>query len=208
MAQSRRSRRPAPPPADAGRPAFELDPSARLVACLRQAFPGFQPNDRWWIRVENKIKTTAWMIDPAGHDQFLAGYAQMRSDTLVDFLRVHGLIPAPPVDEYERLANDLSVAARKVLAALDEWNAYQAADHMARTSLEDRTGLSIAVLRRVMEDELPYVQPQLFASRCGPAGGYWLTPEGRLVAATIAKNILPAADASPPKAGIRRSRHA
>jgi hypothetical protein len=201
-------RRPKPTPLPPGRPAFELDPSARLVACLRQAFPGFRPNHIWWFKVEQTLKEVSWMADPAGHDTFVANYGHLRGDEIIDFLRVNSLVPAPPVDEYQRLADDLSVAARKVLAALDEWNAYRAADRITRVALEDRTGLSLAVLRRVMEHELPYVQPQLFASRCGPAGGYWLTPEGRLVAATIAKNILPAADALPPKARIRRSRHA
>jgi hypothetical protein len=194
-----------PPP---GRPAFELDPSARLVACLRQAFPGFRPNDIWWFKVEQTLKEVSWMADRAGHATFVANYAHLRGDEVIEFLRVNSLVPAPPVDEYQRLADDLSVAARKILATLDEWTAYQAADKITKIVIEDRTRLTIAIIRRVMEREFPYVQPLLVSSQCGPAGGYWLTPEGKLVAAKIAKTILPSATTSPQRPRIRRARHA
>lgn len=199
-------RRPAA--AAPGRPVFEVDPSARLVACLRQAFPGFSPTDRWWFKVEVEIKNVAWHTDPEHHRQLVANYPNLRGDDVIEFLRTHWLLPAPPVDEYHRLAENLSQAARMILATLDEWTAYQAADQITRRTIEDQTRLSLAVIRRVMEQELPYVQPQLVQSKTGPAGGYWLTPEGRLVAATIAKTILPSAEASPPRPSIRRTRHA
>jgi hypothetical protein len=197
-----------PEPAAHGRPVFEIDPSARLVACLRQAFPGFSPTDRWWIQLEIELKTVAWRTGPQNHDQFVARYPHLRGDDVIEFLQANWLLPAPPVDEYHRLANNLSQAARMTLAALDEWTAYKAADQITRSTIEDRTRLSLAVIRRVMERELPYLQPQLVQSKTGPAGGYWLTPEGRLVAATIAKTILPSAETSPPRPSIRRTRHA
>lgn len=202
----RRSTIDRPPAAAApGRPAFEVDPPGRLVACLRQAFPGFCPTDRWWILVEAELKEIAWRSNPADHSRFVAGYRALRADDLMRLLRVHGLVPAPPVDEYHRLAENLSPAARMILATLDAWQAYQAADKITRVTFQDEARLSLAVIRRVMERELPYVQPVLVLSKTGPAGGYWLTPEGRLVAATIAKTILPGAAASPQEPRIRRA---
>lgn len=86
-----------PPPY--GRPRFEVDPPARLLQRLAQAFPGFTPTDKWWIEVENKVKTTHWRNHlPGEHDAFVRNYPGLTADQLVRVLQVEGMIPAPPVD--------------------------------------------------------------------------------------------------------------
>ena len=190
-----------------GRPRFEVDPPARLVACLRQAFPGFTPTDVWWATVEMEVKTVHRMnhLDPGERDAFARGYFEMTADQLVRLLQVEGMIPAPPVDEYARLADDLSPAARKVLAALLEYDATRKADKIRRSDIIDRAGITDHHVRRVMEKELPYVNPTLVESMPGCAGGVWLTAEGKLVAACIDKKVLPVVRVSTDHARNRRS---
>ena len=189
-----------------GRPRFEVDPPARLVACLRQAFPGFTPTDVWWARVELEVKSVFWMNHRAAgdHDAFVRGYFDLTADQLVRLLQVEGMIPAPPVDEYARLADDLSPGARRMLAALLELVALKQADKIRRWDIIDQTGLTEAQVRRVMEKELPYVNPTLVKSMPGCAGGIWLTTEGKLVADCIDKKILPTPRVSTDHARNRR----
>jgi len=187
-----------------GVPRFEVDPSARLIACLRQAFPGFQPTVRWWVHVEGELKNANWRSHHQHHDAFCAGFRNMTSEDVIRFLQREQMIPAPPVDEYHRLADELSPSARKVLAALHEFDAKSLADKLTRQAIADRTLLTLNVIRRVFENELPYVQPALVQTRPGTAGGCWLTPEGMLLAVTIDKKILPANVVATHKPRIRR----
>lgn len=204
-------RKPATPspefPSHPGRPRFEVDPPARLVQCLRQAFPGFTPGDPWWIVVEMKVKTVFWMNHrgPGEHDAFVRYYPGLTADQLVRVLQVEGMIPAPPVDEYHRLADCLSPNARKVLACLFKFDATKKSDKMRRSDIMDETALNGDHVRRVMEDEIPYVQPLLIESWPGCRGGYWLTPEGKLVAACIDQRVLPAPRVVPEQTRNRRS---
>jgi len=204
-------RKPATPSPEiqshAGRPRFEVDPPARLVQCLRQAFPGFTPTDVWWATVESQVKTTHWMNhrDPGEHDAFVRDYPGLTADQLVRVLQVEGMIPAPPVDEYDRLAKDLSEAARRVLACLFKFNAAMKSDKMRRADILDETGLNFDHVRRVMGKEIRRVQPLLIESWPGCRGGYWLTPEGKLVAACIDQKVLPTPRVVPEQTRNRRS---
>lgn len=97
----------------------------------------------------------------------------------------------PAVSEETRIANALSTNTRKVLAALDEWGASTLGNNMTRDGIEERTRLSECEMRNVMNRELPRQVVALVATKTGPGGGVWLTPEGAAVASTIDKKILP-----------------
>jgi hypothetical protein len=102
----------------------------------------------------------------------------------------------PTVSEAIRIANALSTKSRKALAALDEWGANSLGNKMTREDIEDRTHLSRSSVRNVMERELLRQGVALVATKTGPSGGVWLTPEGAAVASTIDKKILPREDNS------------
>ena len=100
-------------------------------------------------------------------------------------------VSEPAVSEETRIANALSTNTRKVLAALDEWGANTLGNNMTRDGIEERTRLSECEVRNVMNRELPRQVVALVATKTGPGGGVWLTPEGAAVASTIDKKILP-----------------
>jgi len=97
----------------------------------------------------------------------------------------------PTVSGEMRIGNALSTNTRKVLAALDEWGANTLGNNMTRGGIEERTRLSECEVRNVMNRELPRQAVALVATKTGPGGGVWLTPEGAAVASTIDKKILP-----------------
>jgi hypothetical protein len=103
------------------------------------------------------------------------------------------LAPAsePTVSDDTRIAIALTMNCRKVLAALDEWGVHSLGDSMTRKGIEERTHLSDCEVRNVMERELPRQVVALVATKTGPGGGVWLTPEGAAVASAIDKKILP-----------------
>jgi hypothetical protein len=89
---------PLPPPRSPRpeRPRFEIDPPARLMAALRQAFPGFKPTDRWWIHVEAEVKNIHHRSSPADHDAFCLAFLNWGPDDLLRYLESEGLIQKSP----------------------------------------------------------------------------------------------------------------
>jgi hypothetical protein len=80
------------------RPRYEDDPAPQLVTLLRQAFPGFSPNDVGWFKVESAVKEVHWANHRAEHDAFCREYFELTGQALIKFLRAEGMLP-PAADE-------------------------------------------------------------------------------------------------------------
>lgn len=81
-----------PEPAPRQRPPFEIDPPARLLTALRQAFPGFKPTDRWWVHVERTLKDAHHRSKPEAHDAFVADFLNWTADDLTRHLEAEGYV--------------------------------------------------------------------------------------------------------------------
>jgi hypothetical protein len=84
---------PPPKPEPAVRPAFELEPGEKLLAAMRQAFPGFKPTGRWWFHVERELKDAHHRSNPEGHAAFCAAYWTWTAEDLIRHLEAEGRIP-------------------------------------------------------------------------------------------------------------------
>jgi hypothetical protein len=96
------------------------------------------------------------------------------------------------VDKYQRAADGMSSAGRKVVRVMLDYNATREIDAMTRSGIVDATSLPESQVKNVMETEIPRVAAALGARLhdSKPSHGTWLTPEGVEVAKRISQKIL------------------
>jgi hypothetical protein len=187
----RRSKQLPPPTsitAPPGRPLFEVNPEARLVAALAEAFGPFTPGDRAWYRVECAMKSISVEADTAGHDAFCRGFPWMQADDVIGFLVKHGLVE----DRYQRAADGMNASARKILVVMISNGATKQSDYMTRSLIEELTGLSQPQVKAAIEGDIRRASATLGADilQTKVALGTWLSSAGIEVANRIDAKIV------------------